>query len=64
LRKLVKEAEAEGVAFVADADAMSIRVMLKETSDGASDLRTVGEVVRVYGGCGGGTLPRLDKSGN
>ena len=40
------------------------RVMLRSTLDSARDLRVVGESVSMHGGCGGGVLPRTDKSGN
>jgi len=63
LRAIVAEAKRAGVALVADADAMGIRVMRTEDLRG-EDLREVGELVRLHGGCGCAITPRIDASGN
>lgn len=52
--KLVAKAERVGIAVVVDADAMAIRLIPRDVVDRGDDLRKLGDVVRVHGGCGGG----------
>lgn len=55
LRRLVRDAEAAGLALVVDAEADSggVRVMTAEEA-AADDLRSLGVLVPLHDGCGGG----------
>jgi hypothetical protein len=64
LRRVVDDAKKMGLALIADADAMAIRVMSQEQERTSEDLRSVGRTVPLHGGCGGATLPRIDANGN
>lgn len=53
--KLVAKAARAGIAVVADADTIAIRLIPRDVVDRGDDLRQLGDVVRVHGACGGMT---------
>lgn len=51
--RLVTRANRNGIQVVADADAISIRLIATNDCTALPDLHVVGELVRVNGACGG-----------
>lgn len=53
-RDLVARASDAGLAVIADSDGCAIRLVPAARAAAGEDLRGLGDVVRVHGGCGGG----------
>lgn len=53
--QLIARAAQAGLAVIADADAIAIRLISRIVVDRGGDLRQLGKVVRVHGACGGMT---------